>query len=86
MRVKNVLDYKLLIQIFNITRQTWNNWKKENRLIVTLIEKYFTKEDLEEFLQTGKITKFDNYKTYMEQDKDFQLFCKFKEFMKQNDS
>lgn len=45
--------------LFQFSRQSWNNWKKEKRPIITLLEKYFTKEDLEEFLETGKISNFE---------------------------
>lgn len=48
------------MEIFKFSRQSWNNWKKENRPITVLIEKYFTDKDLQEFLDTGKISKFDN--------------------------
>lgn len=34
-------------------------WKKENRVIINFLEKYFVKEELEEFIATGKIDKFD---------------------------
>ncbi|OGS70805.1 MAG: hypothetical protein A3F91_09840 [Flavobacteria bacterium RIFCSPLOWO2_12_FULL_35_11] len=36
-----------------------SNWKKENRPIISLLYKYFIKEDLEEFLETGKIKKLE---------------------------
>lgn len=32
-------------------------WKKANRPIINLLETYFTKEELEEFISTGKISK-----------------------------
>ncbi len=35
-------------------------WKKQNRLIISLLEKYFTKEDLEEFLERGEINRFES--------------------------
>lgn len=39
-----------------------SNWKKENRPIISLLYKYFTKEDLEEFLETEKIKKLEKNK------------------------
>lgn len=39
-------------------------WKKQNRPIIKLLEKYFSKEELEEFLNTGKINKLDNLNSY----------------------
>jgi hypothetical protein len=41
---------------------TYYNWKRENRKIIKLLEKYFSKEDLEEFLETDKISELDNLK------------------------
>ena len=37
---------------------SYYNWKKEGRPIVSLLEKYFTQEELEEFLETGEISSF----------------------------
>ncbi len=36
-----------------------SNWKKERRPIIDLLYKYFTKEDLKEFLETGKISRIE---------------------------
>ena len=36
-----------------------SNWKKEKRPIMNFLYKYFTKEDLQEFLETGKISKLE---------------------------
>ncbi len=42
---------------------TFYNWKKDpKRKIIKFIEKYFTKKELEEFLETGKIDKFEGLK------------------------
>jgi hypothetical protein len=43
--------------LFQNTIRTISNWKVEKRPIISLLEKYFSKEDLEEFLETGKIQK-----------------------------
>jgi len=59
-RVKNILDYKIIMKLFMFTRQSWNNWKKEKRPIILLVEKYFTNEDLQEFLDTGKIKRLED--------------------------
>ena len=58
----NKIHYKKVEQLFSFTRQTWAKWQKENRPIVTLIEKYFNDEDLEEFLNTNEIQKMENLK------------------------
>jgi hypothetical protein len=59
MRIKNTIDWRLLESLFVFTRQAWSNWKKENRPIVNLIEKYFTDAEIKEFLENNKIEKLD---------------------------
>ena len=49
-------------KILNVSDKTYYNWKKGIRPIIKLLEQYFSKEDLEEFLQTGKIAKQDRLK------------------------
>jgi len=51
---------KSLAALFGFTVQGANKWKreKEKRPIVSLLEKYFTEKELEEFLEKGEITSF----------------------------
>ncbi len=49
--------------ILDISDKTYYNWKKEQRPIILLLEKYFSKEDLEEFLSTGIIEKLEKSNT-----------------------
>jgi len=52
----------LMSQLFGFSTQSYFNWKREaqtKRKIISLLEKYFTKEDLEEFLESGKWEKFE---------------------------
>jgi hypothetical protein len=51
-------------RLLDVSRNTYYVHKRENRPIVALLEKYFTKEDLEEFLETGKISRLENNITY----------------------
>lgn len=46
-------------KLFDFANSTVYKWKKEKRLILDLIDKYFTDEDIEEFLKTGKISKLE---------------------------
>jgi len=46
-------------KILDVTRQSYHRWKKEGRPIIQLLEKYFTKEDLQEFLDSGSITRLE---------------------------
>ncbi len=52
---------------------TYYNWKKEKRPIISLLEKYFTKEDLEEFLEYSTVEKleFANIQNYSIQAAEF---------------
>ena len=54
---------KSVLKLMCFSRNTFYVWKREDRPIISLIEKYFTEEDIEEFLNTGKIHKFDNLKS-----------------------
>ena len=38
---------------------TYYTWKRQQRPIILLLDKYFTKDELEEFLSTTKIEKFE---------------------------
>lgn len=46
---------KIVTLLMCFSRNTFFVWKREKRPIVSLLEKYHTKEELEEFLETGKI-------------------------------
>jgi hypothetical protein len=48
-----------MAELFSTAEGTYYKWKKEQRPIIALLEKYFTREDLEEFLETGRISKFE---------------------------
>lgn len=55
----------IYMELFNISINTYYLWKKQGRPIISLLEKYFTKEDLEEFLVSGKIAKLDYVDSYL---------------------
>lgn len=57
---------KTICDLLGITPRSYSNYKNEGRPIIQLFEKYFTKEDIEEFLKYGVIEKleimdFQNY-------------------------
>lgn len=55
-----VMIYKeVMAALFDFNATTYYSWKKQERPIIRLIEKYFTKEDLEEFLNSEKISKLE---------------------------
>jgi len=55
---------KTILELFKYSRGTYYSWKKEKRPIIKLIEKYFTEDDLKEFIQTGLITKYEHKHNY----------------------
>lgn len=48
---------KTIAKLFDVHQNTVSNWKKENKPGLNLILKYFSKQELEEFLETEKIEK-----------------------------
>lgn len=57
---------KTICDLLGITPRSYSNYKNEGRPIIQLFEKYFTKEDIEEFLKYGVVEKleimdFQNY-------------------------
>lgn len=50
---------KVILDLFKYSRGTYYTWKREKRPIIKLIEKYFTKSYLQEFLETGNIAVFE---------------------------
>jgi hypothetical protein len=44
-----------------ISRSAYFKFKKEERPVIALLEKYFSKEELEEFLHNGKIERFEQF-------------------------
>lgn len=52
--------HKVVSQLMSFSINSFYIWKKENRPIMALLQKYLTEEDINEFLATGSISKFDN--------------------------
>ncbi len=50
---------KTLAKLFDVHPNTVGNWKKEGRLSFLFFQKYFKKEEIEEFIETGKIEKLE---------------------------
>lgn len=55
---------KLISEILEVSERTIFRWKNENKLITVLLDKYFTDKDLEEFLNTRKINRFECFKEF----------------------
>jgi hypothetical protein len=50
---------ELLVRLFGWSRTTYFSWKKEGRPILSLVHKYLDEDSIQEFLDTGKISKFE---------------------------
>lgn len=50
-------EREIYMNLFDVSINTYYNWKKENRPIIELLNKYFSKEELIEFLETKRIKK-----------------------------
>lgn len=51
---------KIMSKLLGISEKSYYRWKKETHIkLIDLIEKHFDENDLIEFLETGKISKFE---------------------------
>jgi len=53
----NIAD--IMVELFNFSRPTYFKKKREQIQILQLLDRYFSKEELEEFLKNSKIRKFE---------------------------
>lgn len=70
---------QVLCDLFKFTPKTLYNWRSEARPAIELIEKYFSEEDIQEFLKTKKIKKLENIERYAQYEK--KLVHQIKEIM-----
>ncbi|WP_152184848.1 hypothetical protein [Sulfurimonas indica] len=54
-----MLEKKLVQKILNVSPKTVYNYYREKRPIIELLEKFFSNEDLERFLENRALGKFD---------------------------
>lgn len=82
---------ELFSKLFEFSIPSYYNWKKENRPVIKLLEKYFSNDELEEFLEKEKIQKFDLFNKYIKEknmkvDKYLDYFDNnYKSFLDYND-
>ena len=51
-----------IVKVLGVSKNSYWNYKKQGRPIIDLLERYFGKEELQEFLDTGKISKLEKSK------------------------
>ncbi len=59
-----MIGEKNVLKLMCYSRNTYYVWKREKRPIIELIDKYFEDSEITEFLETGKINKFENLSEY----------------------
>jgi hypothetical protein len=62
-----VIGEKNVLKLMCYSRNTYYVWKREKRPIIELIDKYFEDFEITEFLETGKIEKFEKLNFLYEQ-------------------
>ncbi|MDD3342652.1 MAG: hypothetical protein PHR87_03660 [Sulfurospirillaceae bacterium] len=50
-----------IMKLCSFSRNSYYVWKREGRPIIQFLEKYFSDDELEEFLQKGSIAKLDSF-------------------------
>lgn len=52
---------EIFSRLFGFNSSTYYRWKEnlDKRPIISLLQKYFTEQDLQEFLETGEISKLE---------------------------
>lgn len=67
----------ILCKLFEFTEKTLYNWTKEKRPIISLLETYFQQGEVEEYLNTGAIKKFELIKDISVEELEKLLKLKF---------
>lgn len=57
----------IISQLLGNTINTVTNWRNEERPVIALLEKYFQDHEIQEFLDTGKISRFEGESTHIVQ-------------------
>lgn len=66
-----------ILELLDIAPRTYYLWKKEGRPIINFLEKYFTSDDIDEFLHTQSISKMETINYFLfEQSESFFNFYK----------
>ena len=69
--------YKIIAsKILDCTLASYYNWDNQNRSIIKLLEKYFSSDDLKEFLETGEIKEFDRFEELKQIEKKYKKLLK----------
>jgi len=65
MSIKKGKEYKMMAsKVLGCSLASYYNWDTQQRPIISLLESYFSQEDLEEFLKDGKIKRLEGENSY----------------------
>ncbi len=57
----SMLNKELIAETLGVSVKSVYNYIKEKRPIISLLERYYSESDLQEFLQTGRINRYENF-------------------------
>ena len=64
-------------KILEVSENSYYRWKsKDHTVLMNLLEKYFSENDLQEFLETGKIQKQERLNELIETEKKYNQITK----------
>jgi hypothetical protein len=53
-------------KLLEVSEKSFYRWKsKDHKLLINLIDKYFNESDIKEFIENGKINRFDKFENYI---------------------
>jgi len=55
-----------IIKLLGVSKNSYWNYKKQDRPIITFLEKYFTEEEIVEFLDTGSMQKLEDTNKFVQ--------------------
>jgi hypothetical protein len=62
----------IMSKLLEISENSYFRWKKKDHVsLICLLEKYHTKEEIKEFLETGKISKMERIDELLEIEKKY---------------
>jgi hypothetical protein len=78
----NIKQREVVSKILGNSSKSYYRWKEENRPIMSFLENNFSKEELNEYLETGKIQELEEFKEFKQtkQSDEYQEFLEFKQF------
>lgn len=59
--------------LLNISEKSYYRWKKkDHKTLISLLEMYHSNEEIQEFLETGKISKYERIEELLEIEKKYK--------------